>query len=383
MKKIAWLAMIIAFSWVHGPGQDKVDRVWEHGEEVVLNKIEPYKIKGEPGSLILSELFTIDTQEDNIAKTGLSDIVALDVDSKGSIYLLNPKAGENLIYKFSQDGNFVTSFGRKGQGPGELRRPEYLVITNNGEVAITDIVNHRLAIFRNDGNLKSETPIDINFLAMIPLENKKYLVWKKSLDPTSEFLAQNTLNIYSSDSKMLTELDKQNIPNPMVGKSLKGTFHVFSFSISKNVIYTGFQERGYDIYQYNFEGKLLRRIKKIYKEIPVPKEHKTNFMKMFEGPVFDDIRKKIFFPDYMPAYHAFFTDDEGRLFVMTYEKAVGPGDYIYNIFNADGVFISKKNLGIYQDTRGLYATIKNRRLYCLYENEAGYKELKVYSVAWE
>ena len=53
----------------------------EDGVEVIVNHLEPYKIKGEPSTLHLEEKFTLDTERDEIAEIGLTDTQDFDVDS--------------------------------------------------------------------------------------------------------------------------------------------------------------------------------------------------------------------------------------------------------------------------------------------------------------
>lgn len=93
---------------------------------------------------------------------------------------------------------------------------------------------------------------------------------------------------------------------------------------------------------------------------------------------------KVWFPKYWAPYDSFFPDDEGRLFVKTYEEGDNPGEYIYDIFNPDGIFIGRKSLNIYS-WRGIevYAKAKRNRFYCLEEKESGYRELAVYKMKWE
>ena len=43
----------------------------------------------------------------------------------------------------------------------------------------------------------------------------------------------------------------------------------------------------------------------------------------------------------MPPFHALFADDGDRLFVMTYEEGINPGEYMYDIFDPDGVCIGR------------------------------------------
>jgi hypothetical protein len=217
----------------------------------------------------------------------------------------------------------------------------------------------------------------------LPLENGKFLLWKRVLDPTSDYLIQNPLVVADEDLSELEVLDRQYVPNPMQGERLKGTYHVFSWAVSRGRIFSGFQERGYEIPVFDLDGKPVQKIKKEYKPVPVPEEHKEEFMLAFSSPIFDDIRNKIYFPDVMPAFHAIFPDDEGRLFVMTYEKGETPGEYIFDIFSHEGVFIGRKSMRMYSDVSGIYARIRNDRLYCVQEKESGYKELVIYHMIWD
>ena len=84
-------------------------------------------------------------------------------------------------------------------------------------------------------------------------------------------------------------------------------------------------------------------------------------------------------------------DEESRLYVMTYERGKGPNDFIFDIFNPDGLFIGRIELGNYGNLATspiinplpLNVVAKNDRIYCLREKESGFKELVVYRMKWE
>ena len=70
---------------------------------------------------------------------------------------------------------------------------------------------------------------------------------------------------------------------------------------------------------------------------------------------------------------------------MTYEKGENPGEYMYDIFNPEGVFIGRKSLNLrwadlYFGVK--YQTIKNDKLYCYREDENGFMEMVVYKMRW-
>ncbi len=369
------------------PKPEVPERVKEDGVEVVLNRIEPYTVKGEPSTFTLEREFAIDTENDAIAELGLTDIgLYFDIDSEGNIYLAGYKNTEGMIFKFDNEGNFIRYFLRKGQGPGELRGRNYvslyITVDENDNVAVSDFGN-KLVVFTSEGEFIKESRIDSRTICTSPLSNGNYLSYISILERTSDYLNQNPLTLLDDQFEEIRELDKKMVPNPIVGKRLKASYHILSWSVSNRRIFSGFQERGYEIHVFDFDGNRVRKIKKEFQPVPVPEDYKTAFMEQFNAPIFDDIRNKIYFPDAMPPFYSIFSNDEGRLFVMTYEEGENPGEYMYDIFDSEGVCIGRKSLEIYHDESGVYAKMKNDRFYCLKEKESGYKELVVSKVIWE
>jgi len=60
MKKIIHLVLILSIFLYCAPKQEKVEKIMEDGVEIVVNHIEPYKIKWEPSTFSLEEEFMID-----------------------------------------------------------------------------------------------------------------------------------------------------------------------------------------------------------------------------------------------------------------------------------------------------------------------------------
>jgi hypothetical protein len=387
MRKAACLFLaLLVFSYC-APKGDLPERIMENGVEVILNRVEPYESKGTASTFSLQKEFTIDTEDDRIVQLGLTDIgYSFDADSQGNIILNAYENTEGMIFKFDREGNFIRSFGRKGQGPGELQGRNYVSLTirvdNIDNIAVSDFGN-KLVFFDKEGQFIDEKKVDPDTISIVPLSNRNFLSYIRVMDGRSEYINQNPLILVDSEQEVISELDKQMVPNPIVGKRLKGSYHILSWSIGSDKIFTGFQERGYEISVFNFDGKLVRKIKKEYNPVPVSEEYKTTFMEQFNAPIFDDIRNKIYFPDAMPPFHSFFSDDEGRLYVMTYEEGENPGESMVDIFNSAGMCICRASLKIHHDEGGVYATIRGGRLYALKEKESGYKELVVSKIIWE
>ncbi|MCK4431274.1 MAG: 6-bladed beta-propeller [Candidatus Aminicenantes bacterium] len=379
MKKLIYLGLILSLFSYCGHKQERVDKIIEDGVEVVLNHLEPYKIKGEPTAFSLEKEFTIDTERNDIAEFGLADVDSFTVDLDGNIYILSPKSGEKVVFKFDWNGNFVMSFGQKGQGPGEVQWPTSLRIHRQKEIAVTDS-HHKFLIFSNEGELIRETGIVSTFIAVAtPLDNGNHLIIKQLFEPRSEYIMQRPLILADSGLQDIKELERYKYPNYMTKKRFNGLVSDVIYSISKEKIYVGNADRGYEICVYDLKGNLLKKIRKEYRPIKVPEEVKIGILKRYEDSRFEAVKEKIYFPDSMPPYKSFFTDESGRLFVMIHEKGKKPGEYMFDIFNEDGIFMGKKSLDGFIGR----AMIRQNRLYCLREKDSGYKKLVVYQINWE
>lgn len=387
MKKLVCLISILILFSCCAPKQDEIERIIEDGVEVIINHLKPYEIRGKPSSFTLEEEFTIDTEKNEIYEKGVIDINGFDSDSQGNIYFFQERENdENLVYKFDKKEKFVTTFGKRGQGPGEIEYPIYLGIDNRDEIIIQDYNRPRLLIFDSAGTLISEIPISSTLegnFAFYPLENGNYIKYGEYFDPTTRH-RYDILQLYNSKFEKLKELDRcDHGPLFSAMPKIKGTPRVFICQISGGKIYVGHENRGYEILIFDFEGNLEKKVRKEYTPADVPNEFKENWYLNIGR-----FKNRLFFPNKMPPFHYFFLDDEGRLYVKTYGKGDKENEYVHDIFNSDGIFIARESIAGYG--RWIYpgnglnrAKAKNKRLYCIREKESGYKELVVYMMNWE
>ncbi len=79
----------------------------------------------------------------------VTDVVA---DSSGVLTTL--EYGERVrVQRLDSQGRFLKEWGRMGDAPGELRRPQGIALAPDGNLVVADSVNHRLQVFRPDGVL--------------------------------------------------------------------------------------------------------------------------------------------------------------------------------------------------------------------------------------
>jgi len=191
--------------------QEQVERIMEDGVEVVINHLEPYKVKGESSTLHLEEEFTIDTENDDIAEIGLTNIFGFDVDSEGSLYFLNRRSGEDFVFKFDQARNFIASFGRRGQGPGELTNPLHMIVDCKDDIVITDIAG-KIVSFGKDGSYKKQVKTEQILMQALPLENGNYLANKRIFNPDGNYVELHLL-LCGPELEVIKELGKYKQPN--------------------------------------------------------------------------------------------------------------------------------------------------------------------------
>jgi len=81
------------------------------------------------------------------------------VAPNGDIFVSEGHGGGNArILKFTKDGKFIKSFGKKGSGPGEMEQPHALAMDSRGRLFVGDRSNNRIQIYDQDGKLLDTWP---------------------------------------------------------------------------------------------------------------------------------------------------------------------------------------------------------------------------------
>jgi DNA-binding beta-propeller fold protein YncE len=73
------------------------------------------------------------------------------VDGEGNVYVTDTM--NNRVEIFDADGNFISEFGKHGDGPGYLARPKGIAVDSDGHIWVADQMEDRLQVFNRDGQL--------------------------------------------------------------------------------------------------------------------------------------------------------------------------------------------------------------------------------------
>jgi hypothetical protein len=78
---------------------------------------------------------------------GVTDVA---VAANGDIFVADGHVNSRIV-KFSKDGTFIKTWGKKGDGPGELNVPHTIFFDSRGRLLVGDRSNKRIQVFDTDG----------------------------------------------------------------------------------------------------------------------------------------------------------------------------------------------------------------------------------------
>jgi DNA-binding beta-propeller fold protein YncE len=73
------------------------------------------------------------------------------VDKDGNVFVTDTM--NNRVEIFDADGNFISLFGKHGDGPGYLARPKGIAVDGDGHIWVADQMQDRLQVFNREGQL--------------------------------------------------------------------------------------------------------------------------------------------------------------------------------------------------------------------------------------
>lgn len=372
MKKTAWLAVLLLVLAGCERHENRVKKVMEDGIEVVLNGTEPYELTDVQVPLRLEEEWIIDLEVEEVSKTGLYQLDTFAVDADGSIYILNVQSEKDHIFKFTPDGKFDKSFGRHGQGPGELGRPNAVTLTPDQELMVTDPGNAKLVYLSRGGELIREVSLNRNIPFAQPLSNGRFVVFGRMQPDLEKRFLKYPLELCDNDLEPIKMLDEYSMENARITRRIRGTHPGFGLAIGGNRIFIGNEAREYEIWVFDLEGVLMRKIRKKHHPLPVTDEIKEKALAIYN----ENIKPMVFFPETLPPFRTMTADEEGTLYVVTFEDGGQPGENRIDVFNPDGAFIGRLSADVFvSPATPIDVVACNGRLYHIRETESGFKQL--------
>jgi len=265
MKLSTMLLMIIVLISCSKKSELNYTVSTKNGVETIRNKNIP---ADSSLSINLTELYTIAAEDStsNDSNRIITAIYSIHVDKEGSVYVLN--LDKSNIKKFDAKGKFVTSFGRKGNGPGEFGFCITAEIIGK-EIYCNDYTAQKIAIFDTNGKFKRNLNLN-NGVPQIyqQLPNGRVVTNFNSFEnlddgvyTTSTVLITDSLFENRNDTLRHVRMQTESINTDY-------TYNFWGRAVGKNEIYLSrnrYDEYVIDVYDLN--GKLKRVISKAYTKV--------------------------------------------------------------------------------------------------------------------
>jgi len=167
------------FAQAHGMTLDREGNVWVTDAQDKDGKgHQVFKLSPE-GKVLLTLGKAGVAKEGPDTFSGPTDVV---IAPNGDIFVSDGHVANSngRIVKFSKDGKFIKTWGKKGSAPGEFDTPHSMAMDSRGRLFVADRSNNRLQIFDQDGKFLEQ--------------------WKQFGRPSGVYIDKND-NIYVADSQ--------------------------------------------------------------------------------------------------------------------------------------------------------------------------------------
>lgn len=348
----------------------------EDGIPVVYNPKEPVPIEGLPAKLTLKHDLTIgqETEDENYMFSGLQHTV---VDEQEYMYAADWK--ETKIKVYDKNGKHLRSFGRKGQGPGEIGLPFRMEIFQGNKIIVNDQTNAKFIFYSREGEFLKEIPMGkYRFLTRFKLDSEGYFyAITRTFDEAK--ITHELKKFSPAFDPLATFASFEDVRTPRVVRAFSPPLFI---QMTRDESLVWLDPLNYELTLMNREGKALRRIIKDCDPVKITEAHEKRLIQQTFGDQGIRPGYKFEVPKHFPPARSFYVDDEDRIYVRTYDYINKEGDQLdrYDIFDPEGRYIAK----FYHPRAETAQAFRKNKMYVRVEEEVyGLDLLRRYSMIWE
>lgn len=263
----------------------------------------------------------------------------ITVAPDGSVFVSN--SSDHNIYKFSPEGTLVKTFGKPGQGPGDLERPGELSILDGAYLVVGEYIsNRRISLFKLDGTFHAVFKTGGPPVSPTALRDGKiaYVGLTGTIEPRGDgFVDVNTNRVMVLDTAtgrarelclIKTSMNAPKDGEVKIARSAEGDLLV------------GHTIRP-EIEVYGLDGVKKGVIKLGIAPIPVSDKvaEAHQFKASYGG-------KKVVMPmgDFLPYYCDFTVDAEGNILVFKMSEDPKTGPIVFQVYAPGGKFLCETEL---------------------------------------
>mgnify|MGYP001063656489 CR=1 FL=1 len=348
----------------------------EPGEEypAEIEKVDGVKIVSNPGfpkegtiRYVMEEELSIGVQEGD-EEYMLNQPQDVKVSEDGTIYVLD--WGDVCITVFDENGAYLRTIGRKGQGPGEFDTPGFFDLSSDGRIFFMDTRNRRVVTFDVKGEYLGGFRFE-GFHIGMKTDDQNRLYFEKEvrkevaadLPVTKDFQEIEAVSQIirsqpdGSDRFVLGEFEgeKDRVKRISTGgtMSVGSKYEIVWEVTSDGILYEGLNDE-YKINVFNPDGTKLRTFSREYESVLWVRQ-------------MDDMVVKNLMPAYDPR-KGFEFDEEGNIWVGFYSE--NQDENVYDVFSQEGIYVNQVIVPhrIFEFFKG--------KVYSIVTTEEGFRQVK-------
>jgi hypothetical protein len=323
-------------------------------------------------------------ETDAAGDTILAEIADIRIDDTGNVYVLDWKI--NRVHVFDPRGNHTLSFGKRGEGPGEIKDAINLFVIGDS-VLIPDM--NKIHYFSREGKFRRSVPTPELNLPYLFLDEHRMIAM-----PFSS-LRKEKREILLVDLKTGEKRELFHIPKvkalrysgEMGRLMLRMPFEVAEELVAAagpDSVWYGFGDT-YRFAKLNPQGEAVSgfTVKGREREKIAPQDKTRIFESVLQGQrelprnVLNTMADQI--PDIMPYFHYLFIDRAGLLYVLTADSRRTHTRHV-DVFSKQGRYLYRGSIDLDPGCSIIKMTINDRNLAAFVEDKEGERRLTKYTL---
>jgi len=286
----------------------------------------------------------------------------LTASEEGSLYVFDEKNGENYI--FDKDGVFIGSFGRSGQGPGELIGQERTHVIN-GKLAI--IARNGIHYFSREGEyLKTSGQEKVRRTPQIIISKDEFIAFPMTGIGALE--GKGEIYYCNLDTGVERKIAGFSLTQAGIGQSGETVMDIIVVGLSpmpavayeRGRVYWGISH-SYEINISDLEGRAIGKFSVNRKTKSVSRSFKRRFLKAMSIPpeMVDSIERS--FPNRLNHFHQI-EAHEGLVYAFVPELDLEQGTARIaqiDIFSPEGRYLYRAHLDFGKGLAHLFSPLSN------------------------
>ena len=381
MKKFIYLILVLSLFFYCRPKEGKVEKIMVDGVAHIMNPEKPLR-----GTVLLDIEKTREINPYIHEEVGLGSFSFIR-DEDGEVILFDSFRAE--AQRFNREGEYIGSFFRKGQGPGEFQpRRMFNVCFMNNQIWATGAM--KFAKYDKNGRFLYERRID--YRPDIFVDENTFFINKRERKEDGQVTKISLVNLSSDKNGEISIIDffqgenvgfiqrkdgRAGFSDPWGVPDIK-----FDYDQENQRFYVGLNTE-YNVYVKNLKGETLYVIERSYKYVKVNSEDKK---KLLPWAVKEESQKWALsvYPDILVTFKDIKILPNGYLAVyrvsgvQTYEVDIfdSEGRYVYIMEAPEGVSLEKVNFYNFgfaikdtkEDGLEVYAEYKIKNLPDIFQN---------------